>query len=105
MDLILSLLNFIILIYTKLPLLPSTTVVVERYCFYTCLSVILFTGECLGRPPSLPWADTPGSPPSGRHPPPQDGHCSRNAFLLFDGNNQRGWSRILSVELTDALFL
>ena len=37
--------------------LPSATVVAERLCFYTCLSVILFTGGCT---PSL-----------GRHPPRQ----------------------------------
>ena len=38
-------------------------VAATRYCFYTCLSVILFTGG--GGVWTPPWADTP----LGRHPP------------------------------------
>ena len=63
--------------------LPSANEVAERQCFYTCLSVILFTGGgvCL---PSACW-DT--HPRAGQTSP--GGQCSGryasywNAFLLF----------------------
>ena len=56
--------------------LPSATVVAERVCFYTCLSVILFTGDV--------WADTP----RWKDTPLRDSQCSGqyafywNAFLF-----------------------
>ena len=61
-------------------LLPSANEVAERQCFYTCLSVILFTGGSVC--PSACWdihtprADTPHgqTPQAGRHPPPRQTH-------------------------------
>ena len=47
-------------------------VAATRYCFYTCLSVILFTGGggVCQTPPwqTPPWPDAPGRYPPGRHP-------------------------------------
>ena len=42
-------------------LLPPANEVAGRWCFYTCLSVILFTGGCLPYTPGQTplWADTP----------------------------------------------
>ena len=63
-------------------LLPSATIVVERYCFHKHVSRILSTGGDIHSPL--------GRPPPGRHPP--DGHCGGryashwNAFLLFNVN-------------------
>ena len=54
-------------------LLPSATKL-RRLCFYTCLSVILFTGGgvCLSAcwdATATPWDQPPGT----RHPPPRPG--------------------------------
>ena len=93
-------------------LLPSANEVVERLCFYTCLSVILFTGGvCLSACGDMsaqgsvclsacwdthPPGQTPvraGTP--GQIPPAAHGHCSGryasywNAFL-FINFSQRG---------------
>ena len=56
----------------------------RRLCFYTCLSVILFTGGCLPQcmlgytPPPRPEADTPWDqrqiPSGSRHPLPRSRH-------------------------------
>ena len=58
--------------------LLSANEVAERQCFYTCLSVILFTGRGVHPPRQTPhWqtppgrhplADTPWQTPPGRHP-------------------------------------
>ena len=80
--------KFSIILYSHYKFLLSANEVAERYCFNTCLSVILFTGGDVsqhalgqtppGRPPPL-WADTPLP----------GGHCCGryasywNAFLYF----------------------
>ena len=54
----------------------------RRLCFYTCLSVILFTGAvCL----SACWDSRP---PGGRHPPPQEQAPPAQCMLGDTANNR-----------------
>ena len=80
--------NYITFSSATIIFLPSATVVAERWCLYTCLSVILFAGDvwantCLRQTPpgqaptrQTPlWVDTPRQnppwedTPHGRHSP------------------------------------
>ena len=79
-------------------LLPSATKL-RRLCFYTCLSVILFTGglpQCmLGYPlgPGTPrWdqADPPEADPSGPGHPPGTRHPPQQTATVADGTNPTG---------------
>ena len=79
--------------YWNAVLSPPANVVCEGYVFYTCLSVILFTGgECLGRyiPPWTKYTPWTRYTPQARYPPGPGTPPLREQYMTGDTGQQAG---------------